>query len=460
MEVAALEFCFQRQSSPHESVQDLKQEVNKLRSKLENYEHLSWLALHPPPVMDPSEGAVRQPLGPGYHRRSQEAKQIICDKFLRLWFVDVVLTKETCQLLREPTFDNWQWEDEEMLVLMQQMYLELELPRKFDIEINILRNFLVRVYHNYNDVPFHNFRHCFCVTQMMFGMARTVNLAERIGDLETLILLTSCICHDLDHPGYNNIYQINAQTELALRYNDISPLENHHCSVAFRILEDPECNIFRNLSGEMFKRIREGMIRCILATDMARHNEIVNQFREVVPYFDRNNKVHVNLLSMVLIKVADISNEARPMNVAEPWLDCLLAEFFQQSDTEKLEGLPVTPFMDREKITKPSSQCSFIGLVLLPLFEALGSFFAELDPMIIQPVRDALEYYRRLNEATQPPRHRKSTDVTAMQAVNVGAATTTTTSQTASDKLPSDPNIISKVDTTIIPSSLLPTQQQ
>jgi hypothetical protein len=27
---------------------------------------------------------------------------------------------------------------------------------------------------------------------------------------------------------------------------------------------------------------------------------------------------------MVLIKVADISNEARPMDVAEPWLDRLL----------------------------------------------------------------------------------------------------------------------------------------
>ena len=31
--------------------------------------------------------------------------------------------------------------------------------------------------------------------------------------------------------------QVNARTELALRYNDISPLENHHCSVAFQILE-------------------------------------------------------------------------------------------------------------------------------------------------------------------------------------------------------------------------------
>ena len=48
---------------------------------------------------------------------------------------------------------------------------------------------------------------------------------------------------------------------------------------------------------------------------------------------------------MVLIKVADISNEARPMEVAEPWLDRLLQEFFAQSAAEKLEGLPVTPFM-------------------------------------------------------------------------------------------------------------------
>lgn len=36
---------------------------------------------------------------------------------------------------------------------------------------------------------------------------------------------------------------------------------------------------------------------------------------------------------MILIKVSDISNEARPMEVAEPWLDCLLQEFFNQVPT-------------------------------------------------------------------------------------------------------------------------------
>jgi len=33
---------------------------------------------------------------------------------------------------------------------------------------------------------------------------------------------------------------------------------------------------------------------------------------------------------MILIKCADISNECRPMEVAEPWIDCLLQEFFNQ----------------------------------------------------------------------------------------------------------------------------------
>jgi len=51
-------------------------------------------------------------------------------------------------------------------------------------------------------------------------------------------------------------YQINARTDLAIRYNDISPLENHHCAVAFQILSNPETNIFANIDQATFKRIR------------------------------------------------------------------------------------------------------------------------------------------------------------------------------------------------------------
>lgn len=54
-----------------------------------------------------------------------------------------------------------------------------------------------------------------------------------------------------------------------------------------------------------------------------------------------------------------------------------------QSDVEKLEGLPVAPFMDREKVSKPSSQVGFIRFVLLPLFESLGQLFPQLEVSIL-----------------------------------------------------------------------------
>uniref|UniRef100_A0A182N4S4 Phosphodiesterase n=1 Tax=Anopheles dirus TaxID=7168 RepID=A0A182N4S4_9DIPT len=349
-----------------------------------------------------TRGLSSRPRGPPHRKTSLPKHSDVKQRFLET--CNTTLSDEVKAALRLPAFDSYEWEDWDVIHLMQTMFVELNLLEKFSIPIGTLREWLYEVYKHYNDVPFHNYRHCFCVAQMMYAIAWHTNLVQRLGELEVLVLLVSCICHDLDHPGYNNIYQINARTELALRYNDISPLENHHCSIAFRLLEHPECNIFRNMSKEMYKDVREGIIRCILATDMARHNEILTQFQEATPEFDYGNKVHTNLLCMVLIKVADISNEARPMDVAEPWVDRLLQEFFAQSAAEKSEGLPVTPFMDPDKVSKPGSQVRFIGLVLLPLFEALGELLPELTDLIITPVRVALDYYRRLNDAANKTR--------------------------------------------------------
>lgn len=58
----------------------------------------------------------------------------------------------------------------------------------------------------------------FVLSLQMYAITWQTNLVCRLGDMDVFILLISCICHDLDHPGYNNIYQINAKTELALRY--------------------------------------------------------------------------------------------------------------------------------------------------------------------------------------------------------------------------------------------------
>uniref|UniRef100_A0A3B5A3M4 PDEase domain-containing protein n=1 Tax=Stegastes partitus TaxID=144197 RepID=A0A3B5A3M4_9TELE len=289
------------------------------------------------------------------------------------------VTEEVREHLKTPIFDNWQWEEAEMLVLLQVMYTDLDFLTAFNMEVEVLQNFLFEVYCHYNNIPFHNFQHCFCVTQMMYGLIWLTDLRSKLGRIDLLIMLTSALCHDLDHPGYNNVYQvINAQTDLALRYNDISPLENHHCAVAFGILAKFLSNV----------------------------PLMILLFEEIVPtnVLPLTRTLHPCLqLMKIMVKVSDISNEARPMAVAEPWLDCLLQEFFNQSDTEKLKGLPVTPFMDRDKVSKPSSQTNFIRFVLLPLFSELTKLFPclEVNQHILEPVRGALEYYSNLERATK-----------------------------------------------------------
>lgn len=53
------------------------------------------------------------------------------------------------------------------MVLLQVMYTDLDFIVTFNIEPEVLQQFLFEVYRRYNNIPFHNFKHCFCVTQMV-----------------------------------------------------------------------------------------------------------------------------------------------------------------------------------------------------------------------------------------------------------------------------------------------------
>lgn len=56
-----------------------------------------------------------------------------------------------------------------MAYLLAHMFTEFGLIEKYMIDEATLQRFLQCVRSSYNNNPFHNFRHCFCVTQMVWN---------------------------------------------------------------------------------------------------------------------------------------------------------------------------------------------------------------------------------------------------------------------------------------------------
>lgn len=110
-------------------------------------------------------GISKRPAGAPVRKTSLPKHSTVKQQFLDI--CDSKFSDEVKAALRLPAFDSYEWEDAEVLHLMQTMFIEMGLVEKFNIPLSVLRDWLYEVYKHYNEVPFHNFRHCFCVAQMV-----------------------------------------------------------------------------------------------------------------------------------------------------------------------------------------------------------------------------------------------------------------------------------------------------
>jgi hypothetical protein len=219
----------------------------------------------------------------------------------------------------------------------------------------------------------------------------------KLGQLDTFSLLIACLCHDFKHPGQNNLYQINAKTKYAMRYNDISVLENYHASQTFKVLQKNEYNIFINFSPEEYRICRRRMIDGILSTDMANHQKVISAVKIKMDTFDIKNgenlekifssedeenlgKLFENqqcILNMI-IHGSDISNPGKPDKISNEWTKRVYGEFFVQGDLEKKQNLPISNFCDRNTTNINKAMIGFISFVVGPTIDTLTNLVPEV----------------------------------------------------------------------------------
>jgi hypothetical protein len=268
------------------------------------------------------------------------------------------------------------------------MFEDFGLIERFQIPIPNLERFIMSVREQYHPNPYHSFIHAFDVTQTVYCFLTSFGGASFLTHLDILSLLVAALCHDVGHPGLSNAYLVNSESDLAITYNDRSVLESHHASLCFKLLKKPESDLMVNLSAVERKELRSTIISSILATDMAHHFSHTAKLEQRIKAnkpFDRESKDDRVMLMEALIKLADVSNVAKPWDVSKQWAKRSSDEFFAQGALETKEGrLPIPEFMDKTKTTFAKNTANFIDLFALHLYE--------LAPSILPPAKLGLTH--------------------------------------------------------------------
>ncbi len=142
------------------------------------------------------------------------------------------------------TFDVFSYSEDELVHFCLLMLADLGLLSDFSLRLPKLQSFLVAVRLHYNANPYHCFQHGFSVMHFAFWMLRHTDAGLFLPKQEQLALLVAALCHDVDHPGTTNGFQIACESAVARAHNDQSVLEHHHAFVTFELLRDPRMNVF------------------------------------------------------------------------------------------------------------------------------------------------------------------------------------------------------------------------
>eukprot|EP00118_Oscarella_pearsei_P014110 m.118934 g.118934 ORF g.118934 m.118934 type:complete len:247 (+) comp37667_c0_seq36:1630-2370(+) len=104
-------------------------------------------------------------------------------------------------------------------VVCMTMFQDMGLIKRWRIPTDVLAKFILMVSKGYRTPIYHNWTHAFSVAHFCFAMFKSCDDLAVLQDLEIFSLIVATLCHDLDHRGTNNAYQVSSHSVLASLYS-------------------------------------------------------------------------------------------------------------------------------------------------------------------------------------------------------------------------------------------------
>eukprot|EP01083_Nonionella_stella_P187184 687172_1 len=243
----------------------------------------------------------------------------------------------------------------------------------------------------YQTNPYHNHIHATDVMQFNMSLLASSFIHSHFEDYECLAAFMSAVAHDIGHIGKNNDFLVKSKHDLAIKFKNISCLENYHIEQFHQtITANSKGNFIKHFDTKTQHLMIDIVEYAILGTDMGvYHNEIKKTLRDhytkefVAKSSDQTLTFEQKkFLIRSMLHLSDISNPMRPFDTAKEWAHRVNEEFFKQGDAMKEMGLEISMGCDRSKTDVAKNQNGFVNFCVKPLTLSLSLMIAELKECV------------------------------------------------------------------------------
>lgn len=185
-------------------------------------------------------------------------------------------------------------------------------------------------------------------------------------------MITSCLGHDVGHPGKDNVYLEAENNDLCITYNDSYVLENMHCALIFNLIKSPMNNFLDSFSKSEAKQFRSLVINSVLGTNFSTYVETAGKLNclldqdKKMDYFNNDGK---QFILSVALKCADVGHYAKNQELYCLWNDLLIKEYLDLESISEFDYV----YKDEEYY---NNNIKFINKTVLPLYESWNYFLS------------------------------------------------------------------------------------
>ncbi|XP_003500757.1 cone cGMP-specific 3',5'-cyclic phosphodiesterase subunit alpha' isoform X2 [Cricetulus griseus] len=320
--------------------------------------------------------------------------------------------------LYEFCFSDFPVTEHELVKCGLRLFFEINAVEKFKVPVEVLTRWMYTVRKGYRPVTYHNWRHGFNVGQTMFTLLLTGGLKKYYTDLEAFAMLAAAFCHDIDHRGTNNLYQMKSASPLA-KLHGTSILERHHLEYSKTLLQDESLNIFQNLSKRQFETVIHLFEVAIIATDLALYFKKRTMFQKIVDACEQMQSEEE------AIKYVTTDPTKKEVIMAMMMTACDLSAITKPWEVQS------QPMMDRNKKDElPKLQVGFIDFVCTFVYKEFSRFHREITPMLnglqnnrVQWKSLADEYEAKVRVTQEEGRKQEEGAVDGKAATDLGGGT-------------------------------------